>query len=116
MSGLVRAYRILAYVVGVLLAFGTVVFLLDKLATDGSSLQQFGEDAGIVWLAHGWIYIVYLVVTFFLWRREGWSVPFVLLVVVAGLVPLLIFWVERQVMHKLRGEDSPLERVADSAT
>lgn len=117
MSGLVRTYRILAYVVGVLLAFGALVALPTKyLLTDGSTLQRFGESADIVWMFHGFIYIAYVIATFFLWFRERWSIPFVLLVIVAGLVPLLIFWVERQVMHKLRGEDSQLERVADSAT
>ena len=44
MSRLVSAYRILAYVVGVLLAFGSLVVLPCKyLLTDGSTLQSFGE-------------------------------------------------------------------------
>ncbi len=115
MTGLAKAYRILAYVVGVLLAFGALVALPTKyLFADGSAVQRFGEQADLVWLVHGWIYMVYVVVTFFLYRRERWTVPFTLLVLVAGLVPLLIFWVERQVEHKLRGEDTELDRVAHS--
>ena len=116
MSALVRTYRFLAYVVGALLAFGALVALPTKyLFAEGSTIQRFGESADVVWVLHGFIYIAYVLVTFFLWFQERWSIPFVLLVIVAGLVPLLIFWVERQVMHKLRGEDSTLERVADSA-
>lgn len=109
MTGLVKAYRILALVVGVLLAFGAIVVLpTEYLLPDGSALQRFGEAASIVWLFHGWIYAAYVIVTFFLWRRAGWSVSFVLLVLVAGLVPLLIFWVERQVMDKLRTDNPEL--------
>jgi len=105
-TGLVRAYRILAYVVGVLLAFGALVVLPCKyLLTDGSTLQNFGEDASIVWLFHGWIYIVYFIVTFFLAVRVRWTIPFTILVLVAGLIPLLIFWVEHWVMQRLKADN-----------
>jgi integral membrane protein len=105
-TGLVRAYRILAYVVGVLLAFGALVVLPCKyLLTDGSTLQKFGEDASIVWLFHGWIYIVYFIVTFFLAVRVRWTIPFTILVLVAGLIPLLIFWVEHWVMQRLKADN-----------
>jgi integral membrane protein len=105
-TGLVRAYRILAYVVGVLLAFGALVVLPCKyLLTDGSTLQKFGEDASIVWLFHGWIYIIYFIVTFFLAVRVRWTIPFTILVLVAGLIPLLIFWVEHWVMQRLKADN-----------
>ena len=106
MTGLVRAYRFLAYVVGVLLAFGALVVLPCKyLLTDGSTLQRFGEDASIVWLFHGWIYLVYFIVTFFLAVRVRWTIPFTILVLVAGLIPLLIFWVEHWVMQRLKADN-----------
>jgi integral membrane protein len=112
-KGLVTAYRVLAIVVGILLAFGSLVVLpLEYLLTDGSTLQQFGEDASIVWLVHGWVFAVYVVVTFFLARKAGWSVGFTIVALVAGLVPLLIFWVEHQVMRKLKAENPDLEPVA----
>ena len=112
MNRLVTAYRVLAFVVGILLAFGSLVVLpLEYLLTDGSTLQQFGEDASIVWLFHGWIFAVYVVVTFFLARKAGWSIAFTILALAAGLVPLLIFWVEHQVMQKLKAENPDLEPV-----
>jgi integral membrane protein len=108
-SRLVSVYRILAYVVGILLAFCSLVALPCKyLLTEGGTLQQFGEDASIMWLFHGWIYIIYFVVTCFLALKAGWTVRFSLLVLVAGLVPLLIFWVERRVVHKLEAENPDL--------
>ena len=109
MKGLLITYRVLAYVVGILLAFCSLVALPAKyLATEGSSLQQFGEDASIMWLFHGWIFMVYVVVAFLLARRARWSLGFTLLMLVAGLVPLLIFWVEHQVAQKVRAENPDL--------
>ena len=112
---LFNVYRVLAFVVGVLLAFCALVAApLKYLAEEGSSLQEFGETASIMWLFHGWIFMVYVVVAFLLARRARWSVGFTLLMLVAGLVPLLIFWVERRVVHKLRDEHPELLGVAHS--
>ena len=112
MKGLLATYRVLAIIVGVLLAFCSLVALpLKYLLTEGSTLQQFGEDASIMWLLHGWIFMVYVVVAFLLARRAGWTVGFTILALAAGLVPLLIFWVERRVVHKLKAENPDLEPV-----
>ena len=111
---LFNAYRVLAFIVGILLAFCSLVALpLKYLAAEGSDLQQFGEDASIMWLFHGWIFMVYVVVAFLLSRRARWSIAFTLVALVAGLVPLLIFWVERKVTQKVRAENPEL--VAPSA-
>jgi integral membrane protein len=99
------AYRILAIVVGVLLAFCSLVaFPAKYFATEGSDLQEFGESASIMWLFHGWIFMIYFVVAFLLARRFRWSARFTILTLVAGLVPLLIFWVERRVTARVRAE------------
>lgn len=106
---LFRVYRWLAFVVGVLLAFcALVAFPLKYFTPAGSSLQSFGEDASIMWLAHGWIFMIYVVVAFLLSRRADWSIGFTVLALVAGLVPLLIFYVERRVTQKVREETPEL--------
>ena len=106
---LFQVYRVLAFIVGVLLAFCALVAApLKYLAAEGSDLQQFGETASIMWLFHGWIFMAYVVVAFLLARRAQWSVGFTVLMVVAGLVPLLIFWVERKVTQKVRAENPEL--------
>lgn len=106
---LFNLYRVLALVVGVLLAVCALVAApLKYLATDGSSLQELGESISILWLVHGWIFMVYVVVAFLLARRARWSVGFTLVMLIAGLVPLLIFWVERQVTRKVRAENPEL--------
>jgi integral membrane protein len=106
---LFTAYRWLALVVGVLLAFCSLVALpLKYLLEEGTSLQELGETASVLWVVHGWVFMVYVVVAFLLSRRAGWSLRFTGLALVAGLVPLLIFWVERQVASRFRQEHPEL--------
>jgi integral membrane protein len=98
-------YRVLALVVGVLLAFCSLVaFPAKYFAADGSDLQQFGESASIMWVFHGWVFMIYVVVAFLLARHFGWRPGFTILTLVAGLIPLLIFWVERRVVARVRAE------------
>ena len=111
MRKLFTAYRWLALVVGVLLAFCSLVALpLKYLPADGTALQEFGEAASVLWVAHGWVFMVYVAVAFLLGRRAGWSLPFTGLTLVAGLVPLLIFWVEREVVRRIRADHPELAR------
>lgn len=115
MNGLVVAYRVLAFLVGILLAFCSLVALpLKYLATEGSSLQKFGEQASVLWVAHGWVFMIYVVVSFFLARKAGWTIAFTILALAAGLIPLLIFWVEHRVIEKLKVEHPELVGVAHS--
>ena len=108
-------YRVLALVVGVLLTILVFVGVpLDYLTTKGTSIQHAGETiTAVVGVAHGWLYIVYLVISFALARRLRWSLPFSALVLLAGLIPILIFWVEHQVNVRVR-RDHP-EMVASSS-
>ena len=111
MKNLFNAYRVLAFVVGVLLAFCSLFALpLKYLAAEGSDLQRFGETASVMWVVHGWAFMVYVVVAFLLSRKAQWSIGFTLLNLVAGLVPLLIFWVEHKVNEKVRAEHPELVR------
>jgi integral membrane protein len=103
---LATTYRVLAYVVGVLLAFCALTSILKYGAPEGSSLQQFGEDMAFMWAFHGFIYMAYFVVALLLAVRAGWTMTFTLVMLAAGLIPLLMFWVERVVAHKLRSENA----------
>ncbi|GAA3670039.1 hypothetical protein GCM10022237_32300 [Nocardioides ginsengisoli] len=106
MTKLFNVYRVLALVVGVLLVVGSLGSLMKYLLTEGSTLQQLGEHLGIIWMLHGFIYIVYVVVAFVLAQRARWSIPQLGLMLIAGLIPGLIFWVEHRVVVRLR-EDHP---------
>jgi integral membrane protein len=108
-SKLFPAYRVLAILVGILLAFCSLVALpLKYIPAQGSSLQRFGDEASIMWVAHGWVFIIYVVVSFLLWRQTRWSLPFAFLVLISGLIPLVIFYVEHVVTRRIRAEHPEL--------
>ncbi len=110
MRNLFTTYRVLAMIVGVLLTVLVFVAVpLEYLPEQGTSLQRLGERLTmVVGIAHGWLYMAYLVVSFTLSRRLRWTLPFTLLVLLAGIVPILIFWVEHKVNQKVRAEHPEL--------
>ena len=55
--------------------------------------------------------MAYVVVAVLLARRVGWSLGFTLVALAAGLVPLLIFWVERRVTQRFRADHPELSPV-----
>ncbi len=111
MRPLFTSYRILAFVVGVALAFcALVVSPMKYLLTEGSSLQQTGESLSILWALHGTLYMVYVLVALMLAYRARWSPQFTLLMLIAGLVPLLMFFVEHRVAQRMRAEHPELAR------
>jgi integral membrane protein len=107
---LFSAYRVLAIIVGILLTVLVFVAVpLKYLPDDGTSAQQLGENlTSVIGVVHGWFYIAYVGVSFFLARRSRWSLGFTLLTLLAGLVPILIFWVERQVTHRVQRDHPEL--------
>lgn len=110
MLRLFNTYRVLATIVGVLLTILVFVAVpLKYLSADGSSSADLGETlTSVVGVTHGWIYIAYLGVSLVISRRSRWPLGFTLLTLLAGLVPILIFWVERQVVRRMRAENPEL--------
>ncbi|MBA3782441.1 MAG: DUF3817 domain-containing protein [Nocardioides sp.] len=110
MRKLFTTYRVLALVVGLLLVALAAGMVLKYGLAEGGELQSFGDSlTGVVALIHGWVYILYVVVAFLLSRRAGWSLQFLLVMLLAGLIPLLIFWVEHRVTTRLRAEHPELQ-------
>jgi integral membrane protein len=107
---LFTAYRVLAIVVGILLTILVFVGLpLKYLTTDGGDAQNLGEQiTSLVGMAHGFLYMVYLVVAFLFARMARWTLQFTLLMLVAGVIPILIFWVEHRVVQRTRAEHPEL--------
>ena len=110
MAAALTRFRVMAYIVGVfLLILVFVAMPLKYLTADGTSLQDFGTElTSIVGVVHGWFYIAYFVVSFFLARRSRWDLGFTALVLLAGLIPILIFWVEHKVTQRVRRENPEL--------
>lgn len=92
-----RRYQVLAYVVGVLLVVLTVGVVMKYLTPDGSDSQHAGEAiTQWVGIAHGWLYMLFLVLAALLARAARWSLPFTVLVLLSGLVPFGTFIAERR--------------------
>jgi integral membrane protein len=85
-------YRVAAYVVGLLL-LGLVGAMYMKYAED---------DDGYMWIAmiHGWFYLVYLGLAFDLYRRAEWPGKVMAGMIAGGLVPGMVFFVERTVSRR----------------
>ena len=91
MQGALTRYRIIAWVVGVVLLVLVLV---------GVPLQYIGHQDSVVALVgpiHGFLFMVYIALTFDLARRVRWSFSRMLLVMLSGTIPFLSFWTERKV-------------------
>ncbi|WP_406006696.1 DUF3817 domain-containing protein [Streptomyces sp. NBC_00637] len=98
-------YRVLAYVTGVLL----VLLCLGMIAKYGLDVDGAADFTRVVAIAHGWLYVLYLVFAFDLGSKAKWPVGKQLWVLLAGTVPTAAFFVERRISRELEG------RIADDA-
>jgi integral membrane protein len=89
-------YRVIAYVVGVVLIVLVVIGMPLKY---GAERPIVVETVGP---AHGFLYMVYLVATVDLARRARWPLGRMVLVMLAGTVPFVSFYAERLVTRWVR--------------
>ncbi|RZT14750.1 integral membrane protein [Kribbella sp. VKM Ac-2569] len=95
--GALTRYRVIAYVVGVMLLVLLFVAMPLKYLGDNPAAMN------VVGPLHGFLYVVYLLGTFDLFRRVRWSFPRLVLMAVAGTIPFLSFYAERKTTHELLG-------------
>ena len=114
MKSALTRYRVMATVVGVLLVVLILIGVpLKYLTTEGSDLQQLGEwITTYLGVAHGWLYMIFLVTAFLLSRRERWELSFTLVTLVCGTIPVLSFWAENRATRRVRREAAMAETLA----
>lgn len=90
-------FTVMAFIVGV----GLLVLVVEMVLSYGFGMK--GDDNPLSWWPqpHGFVYMVYLVATALLGFKVGWSLPRMVLVMLAGCVPFLSFWVERRVAREV---------------
>ena len=90
-------FKVMAFVVGV----GLLVLVTEMVLSYGFGMK--GDDNPLSWWPqpHGFIYMAYLVATALLGFKVGWTLPKMVLVMLAGCVPFLSFWVERRVAREV---------------
>jgi integral membrane protein len=105
-----NAYRLMAYVVGVLLIVLVFVGIPLQFAAGRPAVVS------VVGPIHGFCYIVYLLTAANLARQERFSLKELLAIVAAGLLPFLAFIVERRVVRRLTQHHEVTDSVASSAS
>ena len=121
MNSALARYRVMATVVGVLLVVlvligvplanfdGTSMWAVVPATPDlfpaGSTAHGVGEAiTTYLGVAHGWLYMIFLVTAFLLSRKARWDLPFTFVTLVCGTVPVLSFWAERRATRRVRAE------------
>jgi integral membrane protein len=94
----------MAYIVGVLLIVLILVGVpLKYLTSDGSSAQETGDwITTYLGIAHGYLYMIFLVTAAMLARRARFPLGFAVLILLLGTVPVLSFWGERKATARAR--------------
>ncbi len=92
--GALARYRVMAYVTGTMLLLLVVELLLKYVVGVGDGVLTW---IGWIPYAHGWIYVVYLVSVLDLWSKVRWGFGRLVAMVLAGVVPVMSFVLERRV-------------------
>ena len=95
--GALLRYRIMAFTTGTILSFGTILLILKY--TDVTHVKLLNA---IVWIAHGYLFIVYLITTAQLGLRLKWNPVRMVLVGAAGTIPTMSFVAEHFVTRDAR--------------
>jgi len=137
--GWLAAYRVSAWVTGVFLLLLVVMMIVRYgFAADlaigwpdqpwismGPRDLTPGEDptgswppgvlnlSTIILIVHGWLYVVYLVIDFAMWRLCRYSFGYFLFVALGGVIPFLSFFFEWRVPRDIRRIVARLETQAE---
>ena len=105
MKAALLRYQVMATIVGVLLV--VLILVGVPLANfDGTSMWHVFPSTPAIWLqgstphavgeaittylgiAHGWLYMLFLVMAFILSRKARWDAPFTITTLVCGTIPI----------------------------
>ncbi|MEU5879298.1 DUF3817 domain-containing protein [Spirillospora sp. NPDC047279] len=96
MEAAINRYRVLAIIVGVMLILVCFVGFPLRVFADN------GTPSAFISPTHGILYIVYLAFAYDLWRKTAWPLKQMVIMVSAGLVPFLAFFVEKKIVREAR--------------
>lgn len=89
-------YRVMAYVVGVLLVVLICIGMPLRYLASDPNLNELGASINnILGVGHGWLYMILLITAVDLGRRVRWGWKRLLGIALAGTVPFLSFVAER---------------------
>jgi integral membrane protein len=89
----------MAYVTGVVLATAFVWLVVGRLFLDYGNPDSRPALYGYLWIAHGWLYFLYLIAGVDLAFRVRYSLLRTVGILIAGTIPFMSF-VSEYVVHK----------------
>ena len=121
MKAALTRYRVMAWTVGVLLIVLCLVGVplsnfdgtemwgfipsTPNWFDEGSRADELGEFiTGWLGTLHGWLYMIFLIFAFSLARKARWDMPFTVVTLLMGTVPVLSFWSEHRATRKVRAD------------
>jgi integral membrane protein len=107
--GSLSRYHVLAIVTGVMLLILVVEMGIKYVL--GAVVDVKPVMPYIEWVpfAHGWIYVVYLVTVADLWSKMRWGFGRLVTMVLAGVVPVMSFVLERKIRAEAEAKLAALE-------
>lgn len=99
LSGAFLRYRVMAWITGVVLALLTVWLIVGYGFLDYANVESKPGLYSLLWMLHGWLYVVYLIVGVDLAFRVRYPVLRTLAILIAGTIPFASFFAEALV-HK----------------
>lgn len=105
-------YRVMAYIVGLLLVVLMCIGMPLKYLSDNQYLEVIGTRINtILGIGHGWLYMLLIITAVDLGRRVAWTWKRLVVIALAGTVPFLSFVAEhfatKDVRAKLAGPSTP---------
>lgn len=95
LGGALTRFRVLAYIVGLMLLALVVAMGFKYLGDQPRGVEVIGP-------VHGFVYAVYLAIALDLALRARWSIRGTVLVLLAGTIPFVSFVAERSVTRRVR--------------
>ena len=117
MNRLLRAYQVMATIVGVNLIFVMTPFLVklfykyndvDKYENPESWWNAYSGTIMVIDQVHGFLYMALLILIFLLTRRYQWSIGFMLATMLLATIPLVSFYAERRASKRVMKDETAL--------
>jgi len=102
-AGALLRYRIMAFTTGIVLLAGTTALVLKDVV----HVHHLEPGTGLLWVAHGYLYLLYVIATLNLGLKLRWPLLRVVLVMLAGTVPTMSFVAEHYVTRDTRERLAP---------
>ena len=102
-SGPLRAYQVIATVVGINLIFVFTAAFAQRATDDTSWWNRNDTLIFTIDQVHGLLFMALLVLIAVLATRNGWKPGFTISTMLLATIPFVSFWAERRTTHKVRG-------------